>query len=485
MRLNALSGKKRQQHADALLILAAFQQFQSDLTRLQVHFVYLYDLHKQFVELNATATRKILKKWDKRSGWQTKERFLSQQVEIQPCFNGDVLAQMSDTASNLVAQLETLIAQEGISADVVPSPVALDDTQLDSVTETQLLNALNAKGAELDDAIQQASSTVVTRLFFNCCLGTVSLTPNAVVCLVKSGKVNFGYTDDISERTCLHEAAAKNLPALVAICIEHGDAALTTHQDVAGRQPLHYAAVFGHVECVKLLLSGVKVLQPDNDGYTPLLLAAVNGHLPCVHAFLGEGYLDSHASAAFNPLSLACEYGHAEIVELLLKYGASMEANSDGLFPLHLSCQAGSTNIVNSLIRHGANVEQRDIYTLWRPIFYAASEGRVDCVRLLIERGCRLDVVDEFGWTPRAYALWNGHIEVADLLTPPEPIDSIPEFSLGDAAIPPPQVQVDSPEDGFGDHETPSQPPDALPSLSLPPPAIPTYGMRIFTGSYF
>jgi len=38
---------------------------------------------QQFIEINATGFRKILKKWDKRSKSQTKELYLARQVEVQ------------------------------------------------------------------------------------------------------------------------------------------------------------------------------------------------------------------------------------------------------------------------------------------------------------------------------------------------------------------------------------------------------------------
>src|ERR1700722_6289717 len=45
---------------------------------------------QQFVEINATGFRKILKKWDKRSTSSTKELYLARQVDIQPVFNRQV-----------------------------------------------------------------------------------------------------------------------------------------------------------------------------------------------------------------------------------------------------------------------------------------------------------------------------------------------------------------------------------------------------------
>jgi SPX domain protein involved in polyphosphate accumulation len=56
---------------------------------------------QQFIEINATGFRKILKKWDKRSKSNTKELFLERQVEIQPCFNREVSRAERDQEPNL------------------------------------------------------------------------------------------------------------------------------------------------------------------------------------------------------------------------------------------------------------------------------------------------------------------------------------------------------------------------------------------------
>lgn len=45
---------------------------------------------QQFIEINATGFRKILKKWDKRSRSTMKELYLARQVEVQPVFNRQV-----------------------------------------------------------------------------------------------------------------------------------------------------------------------------------------------------------------------------------------------------------------------------------------------------------------------------------------------------------------------------------------------------------
>lgn len=73
-----------------------FRLLERDLAKLLVSIVSMVEcaradpLYQQFIELNATGFRKILKKWDKRSKSQTKELYLAREVEVQPVFNRQV-----------------------------------------------------------------------------------------------------------------------------------------------------------------------------------------------------------------------------------------------------------------------------------------------------------------------------------------------------------------------------------------------------------
>lgn len=273
--------------------------------------------------------------------------------------------------------------------------------------------------------------------------------------------LDFNYTDDVSDRSCLHEACAAGNVAMVRICVENG--ASRASKDIYGRKPIHYAAMNGHKDCLAVLLAAgtENVDSIDHDGYPPLLYAVIRGRTGCVRLLLDHhAVVDGCAIPELSPLSLACQSGHLEVATLLLERGARSIPNADGLLPLHIACREGHGLLAKLLIANGAQVNGVDRYNNWQPIFYAASEGHVDCVRVLLETGCQAATVDESKWTPYAYALWNGHVDVADLLdtvssfarTGSEPkIEEMPPLSLDDNVA--------------GDAEL-------LPSLELPPPFI-------------
>lgn len=141
------------------------------------------------------------------------------------------------------------------------------------------------------------------------------------------------------------------------------------------------------------------------------------------------------------PLCLACQYGLLSTATLLLEKGAAWQANSDGLFPLHLAAREGHAAIAQLLINSSSGsitssssssaslatstssslmnadiVECKDVFNGWTPLFFAASEGRLDVVKVLLSAGARVNVLDEHGWLPWTYALYKGYIQVAELL---------------------------------------------------------------------
>ena len=86
------------QHVEWTAVEEGFRLLEKDLGKLQVRQlpIGLISTHlnlrvsQQFIEINATGFRKILKKFDKHSKSTTKELYLSRQVDIQPVFNRQV-----------------------------------------------------------------------------------------------------------------------------------------------------------------------------------------------------------------------------------------------------------------------------------------------------------------------------------------------------------------------------------------------------------
>ncbi|PIN11969.1 26S proteasome regulatory complex, subunit PSMD10 [Handroanthus impetiginosus] len=119
-----------------------------------------------------------------------------------------------------------------------------------------------------------------------------------------------------------------------------------------GRTCLHYAAYYGHSDCLKLILSAANstpVAQSwgfsrfvnirDGSGATPLHLAARQRRSDCVHILLSSGALVCASTGGYSypgstPLHLAARGGSLDCVRELLAWGADrLQRDSSGRIP--------------------------------------------------------------------------------------------------------------------------------------------------------
>ncbi|BGP37936.1 phosphate system positive regulatory protein pho81 [Rhodotorula kratochvilovae] len=511
-----------------------FRNFERDLGRLQT-----------YIELNATAFRKICKKWDKacrrqadrfgdtrpQQGQPDGQLYLARQVEVQPVFNREFIAQLSDVASANLLSLENLLGGDGQRTG---SAALADGSSIDGTTrsaahlptlfdradraealedlETALVSAVKAGDRPIVDEVlglllpssgaPAEPKGPVARILWRAALeepaapmqkeGQDEPNPRATI---PQDLLDFSFVDDINGRTALHESASAGRLALVVACLAQG---LSVAQaDVYGRQPLHYAAMNGHAEvCRTLLDAGASPSTADLDGYSPIIYSITNGWTAVVETFLAAGVSfdapaqESAGADQLNALSLASQYGHEAIARLLLERGAKVLPNPAGYWPQHLAAREGHAGVLGLLVeaiqaQGGAGAEGGidvpDKYSQATPLCHAASEGHVDSVRVLLAAGADVHAVDEFKRTPIHYAAWQGHIDCVNLLidagaTVPLAL-SHAEQEAADAAQATASVStVDMAPPDLDDLDG-----DAIPDLSLPPPIIP---FRVYGHSY-
>jgi len=90
--------------------------------------------------------------------------------------------------------------------------------------------------------------------------------------------------------TLLHEACYENhRSAVIPLLLAHPDIDVNVKTRF-GRTPF-FCACFGHPSCVREMLkdAGVKVNEPNNNGWTPLWSAARRGHLDIIKWWIASG----------------------------------------------------------------------------------------------------------------------------------------------------------------------------------------------------
>lgn len=497
------TGSASRKGAEWLNLEEGWRLFERDLGRLQ-----------GFIEINATGFRKILKKWDKRSKSNTKEMYIQRQVEVQPCFNREFMAQLSDIATANLLDLEN--GSEHMASalfhDLPDVPdfegPAFDRGARGDAGQTLALDALAELEANLPKALgdgrpalvewlknararqQRDKNKRVMRVLWRAAL---QVPDDEVELVLDTVHLDFDYLDDINGRSPLHEACIAGSIILVKLCAERVPRLLEL-RDAYERRAIHYAAMHGHPTIVSFLLERVDAMVTDMDGYTPLMHAVVQGHLEVVRIFVNDKVTIEPTAISNDliPLSLACQYGRVDVTRLLLQSGARVLPNSEGLYPQHFAAKAGHDSICRLLIEEGGEdgggKDKADKYNLWTPLHHAAvggGPGHLACIQALVTAKCDVNATDEYGKSPGWYAAWYGHVECLNFLIGAgahlsgrqSTLENLENLGLAadpqmDSLSPGSDVELDAAADEF----------ELIPSLSLPPPIIPSVSRWSISG---
>ncbi|ELR02431.1 hypothetical protein VC83_04307 [Pseudogymnoascus destructans] len=231
--------------------------------------------------------------------------------------------------------------------------------------------------------------------------------------------------------TALTITCSKGHEGIVQLLLDHGADINAKNQD-SDRTPLFWAAGSGHASVVKLLLeAGAEPNGAEENGRTtPLAVAAVRGHEDAVWALLeweGDGVdIDRKGFADRRTvLSHSAEDGQELIVTRLLDRGADPDSRDlRGWTPLCWAAQRGQVAIVEILLARGADPNSGDekhcIFVESpgdrTPLLYAAAEGHGDVVRLLLQNGAEVNHCDRGKWSALGRAVFNGRVEVVNVL---------------------------------------------------------------------
>ena len=109
-------------------------------------------------------------------------------------------------------------------------------------------------------------------------------------------------------------------------------------KDKWGNTPLYWAAAWGSLEVVELLISsGAEVNAKGYNDWTPLHLVAVRHSLAVAELLISSGAeVNAKTNGGSTPLHAAARMNSLEVAELLISSGADVNAkNNDGQTPLH------------------------------------------------------------------------------------------------------------------------------------------------------
>lgn len=247
-------------------------------------------------------------------------------------------------------------------------------------------------------------------------------------------------------------AAQEDLAALRSLL---RDGANVNERATDGTTALHWMVRAESMEMVDLLLTaGADVKAADRYGVTPLYLACTLGNHPLIERLLKAGADPNAAGRSGETLLMTATLaGETQAVEALLKYGANVNAKlpESDTTPLMVAIRENRPAIVKLLLAHGAEVDAATIKGMkpprraadagggshgvgiirggqppsgsqtpttgaMTPLLYAARDGRLDIVRMLIEAGAAIEKAEANNITPLQMAIGNDNIAVAEYL---------------------------------------------------------------------
>ncbi|KIJ67526.1 hypothetical protein HYDPIDRAFT_25969 [Hydnomerulius pinastri MD-312] len=132
-------------------------------------------------------------------------------------------------------------------------------------------------------------------------------------------------------------------------------------------------------------------------------------------------------------LHSASASGDIGLVQYALSHGQPVNSVLDGVLPLHAACAGGNVLVVKLLIEHGADANAPRLPRRYSdrnrdatapivgtsgstPLHFAAANGHLTVVRMLLSHGALPDRADKHAITPELIARQNGWIECADVL---------------------------------------------------------------------
>lgn len=152
--------------------------------------------------------------------------------------------------------------------------------------------------------------------------------------------------------------------------------------DGAGWSAAHYAADYGHVDVLTLLIDETASLASATAAaatMTPLAMTLPSSSLQ------QPLNVNARDSCGWTPLLCAAANGHTRVVEVLLAAGADVHiASVDGRTALHWAAARGMDNTVRVLLSTGAAVTAADRCG-WTPLHCATLHSSSGCATLLLE----------------------------------------------------------------------------------------------------
>jgi len=183
-------------------------------------------------------------------------------------------------------------------------------------------------------------------------------------------------------------------------------------------EELANAAQHGDLQtCATLIKRGARINELDTAGYLPLYYAASFGHVACLKILLEFGTDPSSYLSGHSPIEIAARNGHTACVKVLIRFGADLEdAGLRGVTALNSAVAGGHMECAIELLDAGSDIQGRNMNED-SPLHVATQlPNPVPMLRLLLKKGADVNVVNRQGYTPVRMAIANASALAVDAL---------------------------------------------------------------------
>lgn len=219
--------------------------------------------------------------------------------------------------------VNVLLSYKDIDTEIkLPYEASVDDWYLGGATP--LLVASYTGNADIVNALIEAGSDIRAKDDIDgaATIHIASANGNNEVINILLNKDNTLINEaDSMKDTPLHWASIKNQTDTISLLLANGADTKLTNSD--GNTVLHYAAMYGDVNTVNVLLEADSSLASveNNEGITPIYYAIVVSDNDILSSIITNGQIDINKkdSLGYTPLHYAANYGNMEAVVLLVE----------------------------------------------------------------------------------------------------------------------------------------------------------------------
>ena len=225
--------------------------------------------------------------------------------------------------NNNLDVVNVLLSYKDIDTEIkLPYEASVDDWYLGGATP--LLVASYTGNADIVNALIEAGSDIRAKDDIDgaATIHIASANGNNEVINILLNKDNILINEaDSMKDTPLHWASIKNQTDTISLLLANGADTKLTNSD--GNTVLHYAAMYGDVNTVNVLLEADSSLASveNNEGITPIYYAIVVSDNDILSSIITNGQIDINKkdSLGYTPLHYAANYGNMEAVVLLVE----------------------------------------------------------------------------------------------------------------------------------------------------------------------